>query len=253
MGLGPHRHGDQRAHLQALGANPARAQPLGQRAGDDGQHDVVDGAAERVLDLLVVGQLLADHGIAAMRPDGDVERRLRRRVQTGPQQLTETLGGVAQQVQGGRRTGGGADRAGEEPGGGGDHAPRSGQHQLGRRGLGLRSPGLELLLGRRRIALEVEQHRGQVDARDAVDQRVVGLGDDREATVVQALHQPVLPQRLGAVQLLGGDPRGEQEQLLLAAGEGSAVWRTWYSRLKSGSSTHSGRPVSSGGVASFWR
>ncbi len=36
-------------------------------------------------------------------------------------------------------------------------------------------------------------------------------------------------------------------------GAGSAVWRTWYSMLKSGSSTHSGRPVSSGGVASFCR
>jgi hypothetical protein len=28
-------------------------------------------------------------------------------------------------------------------------------------------------------------------------------------------------------------------------GLGSAVWRTWYSRLKRGSSTHSGRPISS--------
>ena len=36
-------------------------------------------------------------------------------------------------------------------------------------------------------------------------------------------------------------------------GAGSAAWRTWYSRLKVGSSTHNGRPVSSGGVASFWR
>jgi hypothetical protein len=36
-------------------------------------------------------------------------------------------------------------------------------------------------------------------------------------------------------------------------GDGSAVWRTWYWRLKFASSTHSGRPVSSGGNASFWR
>ena len=36
-------------------------------------------------------------------------------------------------------------------------------------------------------------------------------------------------------------------------GDGSAVWRMWYSMLKSGSSTHRGRPDSSGGVASFWR
>ena len=36
-------------------------------------------------------------------------------------------------------------------------------------------------------------------------------------------------------------------------GAGSAVWRTWYSRLKLGSSIHTGRPVSIGGNASFWR
>ena len=36
-------------------------------------------------------------------------------------------------------------------------------------------------------------------------------------------------------------------------GDGSAEWRTWYSRLKVGSSTQSGRPVSIGGFASFWR
>jgi hypothetical protein len=36
-------------------------------------------------------------------------------------------------------------------------------------------------------------------------------------------------------------------------GAGSAVWRTWYSMLNVGSSTHSGRPLSSGGSASRWR
>ena len=36
-------------------------------------------------------------------------------------------------------------------------------------------------------------------------------------------------------------------------GAGSAVWRTWYSRLKLGSSIHTGRPVSIGGNASFCR
>ena len=36
-------------------------------------------------------------------------------------------------------------------------------------------------------------------------------------------------------------------------GAGSAVWRTWYSRLKRGSSIHSGRPISKRGNDSFWR
>ncbi len=36
-------------------------------------------------------------------------------------------------------------------------------------------------------------------------------------------------------------------------GRGSAVWRTWYSMLKCGSSTHTGRPSDSGTGAIFWR
>ena len=67
------------------------------------------------------------------------------------------------------------------------------------------------------VGREVEQHRRQIDPRDPVDQRVVGLGDQREAVVLEALDQPHLPQRLGAVELLGEDPRGQVAQLLPAA------------------------------------
>ena len=35
-----------------------------------------------------------------------------------------------------------------------------------------------------------------------------------------ALDEPALPQRLGPVELLGGDPRGELEQVALGAGRG---------------------------------
>ena len=65
--------------------------------------------------------------------------------------------------------------------------------------------------------LEVEEDGGDVDAGDAVDQRVVALADDREAVAVEPLDQPQLPERLGAVELLGEDPRGEVAQLLLGA------------------------------------
>ncbi len=37
----------------------------------------------------------------------------------------------------------------------------------------------------------------------------MGLGDDREAVAREALHEPDLPQRLGAVQALGEDPPGQ--------------------------------------------
>ncbi len=36
-------------------------------------------------------------------------------------------------------------------------------------------------------------------------------------------------------------------------GLGSAVWRTWYSTLKSVSSVHSGRPEAAGGKTRRWR
>ena len=45
--LGADRDRDQRPQLEPLGADAAGAQPAPQRAGDRGQDDVVDGAAER--------------------------------------------------------------------------------------------------------------------------------------------------------------------------------------------------------------
>ena len=69
-----------------------------------------------------------------------------------------------------------------------------------------------------RLGVEVEEDGGDVDAGDAVDQRVVALADDREAVVAQPLDQPQLPERLAAVELLGEDPRRQVAQLLLGAG-----------------------------------
>ena len=89
--------------------------------------------------------------------------------------------------------------------------------QRGLRRLGPRHPGLgRRLLGR--VGVEVEQHRRDVDAGDAVDQAVVRLGDQREAVVTDAVDQPQLPQRLGAVEPLGEDAAREPAQLILAGG-----------------------------------
>ncbi len=49
----------------------------------------------------------------------------------------------------------------------------------------------------------VEQDRRDVNSGDAVDERVVGLGYQREALARETLDEPDLPQRLGAVQALG--------------------------------------------------
>ncbi len=102
---------------------------------------------------------------------------------------------------------GGGDRlrvAGDEP--------RGGWHRA-------RHP-LVLGLGRLRHGLHVEQDRRDVDAGDAVDERVVGLREQREALALQPLHQPQLPERLRAVELLGELPRHHVLQLLLGAGRG---------------------------------
>ena len=100
---GADRDGHERAQLQPLGAHAARPQPLLQRAGDDGEHDVVDRAAERVLDLLEDRELLAHGDEPAVRADLDVERRRRRGVQPGPDDLAEPLERLARLVQRDRR------------------------------------------------------------------------------------------------------------------------------------------------------
>ena len=53
---------------------------------------------------------------------------------------------------------------------------------------------------------------------DAVDERVMGLGEHREAVLGQPLDQPQLPQRPGAVEGLREDASGQPLELLLAAG-----------------------------------
>ena len=48
----------------------------------------------------------------------------------------------------------------------------------------------------------------------------MGLGDQRERVLADAVDQPQLPQRLGAVERLGEDPPGQVAQLLLAGRRG---------------------------------
>ena len=112
-----------------------------------------------------------------------------------------------------QRLGGDAERGLRHPG----HA---GREQVQRARLVVGHPRLEAVLERTSLRAEVEQHRAEVDAGDPVDHRVVALGEQREAAAGQALDEPQLPQRLGAVQLLGEHARGEVHELLVAAGRG---------------------------------
>ena len=55
----------------------------------------------------------------------------------------------------------------------------------------------------------VEQDCGDVNARDPVDESVVGLGDQRKAPAGQVLHEPDLPEGLGAIEALREEAAGE--------------------------------------------
>ena len=75
---------------------------------------------------------------------------------------------------------------------------------------------LPVVLGRRdrhRIGRGVEEHRGDVDAGDAVDERVVGLRQQRKAIVGQPLDEPQLPQGPSAVERLAEHPPREPLEL----------------------------------------
>ena len=109
------------------------------------------------------------------------------------------------------------DRAGRHPQPAAYEVARAGGEQIDAGGRARGCPRDAGVLDPLRDGLDVEHDSGQVDARDAVDHRVVRLGDQREAPVGEALDSPQLPQRLRAVELLGEDPRGQVEQLLLRA------------------------------------
>ena len=75
--LGADRDRDQRLQLELVGVDVAVLQPAPQGAGGDRQGDVVDGAAERVLDLFEVVELAGRPGEAAVGADVGVEGDLR--------------------------------------------------------------------------------------------------------------------------------------------------------------------------------
>ena len=79
----------------------------------------------------------------------------------------------------------------------------------------------------------IEDDRADVDRRDAVDERVVGLRDRREARITTgsrraaALDQVELPERPALVERLRHHPADELAELASPPGAGIATWRTW--------------------------
>ena len=170
-----------------------------------------------VLDPLEGGQLRARPDVAAVRPDRLVQRHVGGRVGEGADDLAHALQRLDRLARRRLRVAHRLDRALGEL----DRRRDQVADARGRpaRWCRVRAAAPSRRSTRRRLGhrLEVEEDGADVDAGDAVDHRVVGLGQDREAVALQALRQPQLPERLRAVQLLGEDAPGQPFQLRLAA------------------------------------
>jgi hypothetical protein len=201
---------------------PLEVEP--QRTGDDRQDHVVHGAAERVLDRLDLVEADAVEGDPSVGPgQRAVVGRARRGPQAGPRERPD-----ADQ----RR----ADLLEHAPG-----APQRrphGAHELARRERALderlaeqldargHAPGMPHPVAGGGLLLGGEQRAEDVQSRDPVDERVMGLREDREALAAavlrgsQALDEPQLPQRLVTAQRAREQPAGEHAELVVAAGLG---------------------------------
>ena len=79
----------------------------------------------------------------------------------------------------------------------------------------------DCLLGRLAwLGGDVEQDLAEAGAGDAVDDRVVHLGQRRDAAALDALDEPELPERSGAVELVGHQPADQLVELLAATRRG---------------------------------
>ena len=210
LSLGAHRHRHHRLQHEPLGVVALTAQVAAEREADGREHDVVERAAERVLDRFELRQIRVEERVAAVRPDVDVERaRRRRRVDPRERRRAdagETVLAPARRLARARAAARGRRAPSQLAPSSARRAPRRAASPAPAAAARSRASEARSAAGSRG---GVEQHRRDVHAGDAVDERVVGLGDQREAPAGHALHEPDLPQRLGAVQALGEEAPGE--------------------------------------------
>ena len=190
----------------------ARDEQVAQRCGDEGEDDVVDGAAQRALDRLELLQRHLRHRDPAVLAERDVEARLRRGDElVAHEQLDEGPGGVeplgrtpgmAHEVDG--RLGGG-QRQGRETTDGARPVRLDGRRRRRSRPAS------------RGLRLGVEQHAARIDRADAVDEAMVRLGDQGPAPAGESLQQDHAPQRAAAVEAVRPEVGRPGQQLALAA------------------------------------
>jgi hypothetical protein len=197
--LGANRDRDQRLQLELVGVDVAVLEPAPHGAAGDRQGDVVDGAAESVLDQFEVVEGPARPGEAAVGADVAVEGDPGGRLGQVPADLPEADDPVRRASHSLARVPGGVPEPAQ---GASEHAEEAARREAEEAGAGrrpLRLPGLfganDLVFG-----LDVEEEHADVGRRDSVRHRVVGLVDDPEAVVLEPVGQPQLPERLGSVQ-----------------------------------------------------
>ena len=201
-----------RSRRSSTSSPRAVEQPV-QSAADAGEHDVVDGAADRLADRLDLGERDAHDRQQAVPTRARVDRRARRDRLTIDHRARTT--GRARRPARPR----GAGRAASTGTNGRARRARSRvrarlsmqQLRRARRGLGrplLHEPA------RTKSGRHVEQQGRDVDAGHAVDERVVRLLDERDVTVFEPLDEPQLPQRPLAVEQVLLHARRERDELL---------------------------------------
>ena len=197
---------------------------------------------------------LADPDEAPVRADVDVQRRLRRRVQTGPDDLADALGRLA---RAGKRVIWVRERVERalrerEPG---PHGAAAGRRPGARRRRALSAAATRA----RSAAAAAGPARGrtaQSPGRSRRSRRSARGGSLRSARS----GRPWSPS-INHISHSGLERSSCWEKIQAVRpcscsqppGVGSAAWRMWYSRLKLGSSTHTGLPLSSAVWASLWR
>ena len=208
------RHGNHGSHRSTIERLPGRVEKGPEPARRDGQHDVIDRATQRLADGADIGQRHGSRAVVAVgaQPAGEHGRRRAGRAEQQAEPASDL--GQAPSRGHGMANGVGVDPqpvTGSIP----DAHQRPEDLLVGGR-FGIRVP----VVGARRggLGLQVEESGHDVCPADPVGQGVVPLQDGCPVPIRQALHQPRLPQRPTAVELLFHDPTDHRRQLSLVAG-----------------------------------
>ena len=245
---GADRHGDQGPDDPAFHVLAPAEQQVPEAPGDQREDHVVDRAAVGRPDALDVGQVGVGPGVAPVGPDRPVEAGGR----GGPDEAgqSEHLGDLRTR----RACAGGGGRASRAPGTARRGWWRGRPRRRGQPGGRRRRPGLPVVLQRAGTSGDRSRMTDSSSVPDTPSTRqwwtldTMAQRPSSRPSTIQISHS-------GLVRSSCWDMTRPTSRRSPASppGAGRAVWRTWYSMLKCGSSAHTGRPSDSGTVATCWR